>query len=99
MKFIISILFTISLTLSSAYADECRNAVENQAMDILSQELNVSFEEVEIEYQITLTKTQVLTNGIEKYEALFNTYSGIYLLKMDIDYSCDVIDYSNTLKY
>ncbi|PIK16381.1 hypothetical protein [Halobacteriovorax sp. JY17] len=99
MKLIISILFAISLTLSSTYADECRNAVEYQAMDILSQELNVSFEEVEIEYQITLTKTQVLTNSIEKYEALFNTYSGIYLLKMDINYSCDVIGYSNTLKY
>lgn len=98
MKIIISLLITTTLSLSSTFANECRNSIELQSMDILAQELNVSYEEVEREYQITLTKTSELVNGIEKYEALFNTYTGVYLVKMDINYFCDVIDSVTTLR-
>lgn len=96
MKSLISLLFVITLSITSTYADECRDAVEYQSMDILAHELNVSYDEVYNEYQIMLTKTQELIDGVEKYEAYFNTYSGVFTVKMDVNYFCDVIKSETT---
>ncbi|GEM_PF-4529149 len=97
MKALISLFFVITLSITSTFADECRNNVELQSMDILAQDLGVSYDEVYNEYQITLTKTQELVDGVEKYEAFFNTYSGVYTVKMDVDYFCDVTSFNTFL--
>ncbi|ATH08568.1 hypothetical protein BIY24_11595 [Halobacteriovorax marinus] len=91
------VLLTL-LSMTNVFADECRNSVMYQSMDILSYELGVPYDEVEGEYQITLTKTSDFVDGIEKYEALYNTYSGVYLMKMDVNYFCDITSSQTFLK-
>ena len=99
MKTIMKMFILFAVLSTGALADECRDAVELQSMDILAQDIGVSYDEVYREYQITLTKTQELVDGVEKYEALFNTYVGIFKVKMDVNYYCDVIESSTSQRY
>ncbi|EQC46123.1 hypothetical protein [Bacteriovorax sp. Seq25_V] len=96
MKNLLKLIFTVALISSASFADQCRDEVETQAQYILADDLGVSIEEVTNEYQMTSTKTQELQDGVEKYEFLFNTYSGVFKYYVDVDAKCDVVAYEQT---
>ncbi len=96
MKNLFKLLLTLTLISSASFADQCGDEIEMQAQYLLADDLGVSFLEVYNEYQITRTRTQEYQDGIEKYEFLFNTYSGVFKYSVDADVMCDIVDYTVT---
>ncbi|MFG1483459.1 hypothetical protein ABMA79_09755 [Halobacteriovorax sp. HFRX-2_2] len=96
MKSLIKLVLVSVIALSSTYAS-CRLEVELQSMDILAQELAVSYDEVYNEYQTNISFVGINADGQDLYSAYFNTYSGAFKLDTVIDERCDVVSFELSL--
>ncbi|POB12558.1 hypothetical protein [Halobacteriovorax sp. DA5] len=96
MKSFIQLVLVSIIALSSTYAS-CRLEAELQSMDILAQELAVSYDEVYNEYQTNISFNGLNEEGLDLYSAYFNTYSGAYKLETVIDERCDVVSFELSL--
>jgi hypothetical protein len=73
----------------------CTQAISIQSLDILSQELNVSYSEAESNWsgydQVTLVADAF--EGLEKYTTSIKTENGLYKVESSVDMKCDIVDY------
>lgn len=85
-------LIGISMLALTINASECREKVETQAIDILSQELGVDFKEAYNNWHVSLTLEAQNADSSESYSALLNTEAGVYKMEMSVDERCDVTE-------
>lgn len=95
MKKFLTTFALISLMSAPVMADECTEAIGLQALDILSQELNVSYDVATAwtGYEEENVKFIAKKGEVELYQTKINTGSDVYALDLTVDYMCDVVDY------
>lgn len=101
MTIILCALTALSISanpIKSVQVNECTQAISMQLLDILSQEINVSYADAESNWsgfnQLTLTgKTE---RGLEQYKANINTSLVIYKVEGFVDSLCDVVEFKIT---
>lgn len=96
MKKLLSLVALFSFLSAPASADLCREAVGLQALDILSQELMVSYEHASLNwtgYEEENVKLLGKSGELELYLTKIKTDGDVYSLDLSVDSMCDVVDY------
>lgn len=96
MKKLFSLVALVSLLSAPVQADQCTEVVGLQALDVLSQELMVSFEHAAVNwtgYEEKNVKLVGKSGELELYSTKIKTDGDVYLLDLSVDSMCDVVDY------